>query len=184
MRIISGSKKGLRLKGPKGKETRPTEDRIKESLFNILFDIDRETLVLDLFAGSGSVGLEFLSRGAEKVYFVDRSKNSIECLYDNIRHTKSEEETVVLRNDFRKAIDYLSRKELIFDYIFIDPPYEKGLIKTSLEKISEKDILKEDGLIIIERESKLNLNDEIEGFIKVDERSYGAKTLAFYRYKQ
>lgn len=182
MRIISGSRKGLRLKGPKGNETRPTEDRIKESLFNILFDISSEDLVLDLFAGSGSVGLEFVSRGAKKVYFVDRSKNSIDCINDNIEHTKSKEESIVIKSDFDKAINLFSKKKIKFDYIFMDPPYEKGFILKGLKGISEKELLSDGGIIIVEHESKLELEEDLYDFKRVDQRNYGAKTLTFYRY--
>lgn len=182
MRIISGSKGGLRLKGPKGKETRPTEDRIKESLFNILSNIGGEDLVLDLFAGSGSIGLEFVSRGADRVYFVDKSKNSIDCINDNIDHTKSRDQSRVIRNDFSKALNFFSKKELVFDYIFMDPPYEKGLIVKALELIGEKELLDKEGLIIVEHESNLILDEQLYDFKKVDQRNYGAKTLTFYKY--
>ena len=141
MRIISGSRRGLRLKGPKGDQTRPTEDRIKESLFNILYNINGDHVILDLFGGSGSVGLEFLSRGAKKAYFIDKSNNSIACIRDNIAHTKFEDESVVIKNDFQRALKLLSKKKIKFDYIFIDPPYERGLISKALDIIGEEDIL-------------------------------------------
>jgi len=181
LRIIGGSRGGLRLKGPKGNQTRPTEDRIKESLFNILFDIGAGDLVLDLFAGSGSVGLEFISRGASKVYFVDRSKNSIDCINSNIEHTKSVDESVVIRKDYIKALNFFYKKEITFDYIFMDPPYEKGLIVKALEIISHRDLLKQEGVIIVEHESELELDKEIFDFELVDRRNYGAKTLSFYK---
>ncbi len=171
----------MRLKGPKGKETRPTEDRIKESLFNILYDIDGESIVLDLFSGSGSIGLEFLSRGAKKAYFVDISSNSIMAIRENIRHTKYEDRSIIIKNDFLKTIDYLNRKNILFDYIYIDPPYEKGLIVKALEKISNSNILNADGNIIIEHESELELEDEIFRFKKIKDRSYGTKTISFYK---
>ena len=123
MRVISGLKKGHKLKAPKGLEVRPTEDKIKESLFNILGNIDKDSLVLDLFGGSGSIGIEFLSRGARACYFVDISSNSISYIKDNLSHTGLNELANVIKSDSVKAIKQLSNRNLKFDYIYIDPPF-------------------------------------------------------------
>ncbi len=182
MRVISGIKKGYRLKAPKGKDTRPTEDRIKESLFNILRDIDEESIVLDLFAGSGSIGIEFLSRGVNKVYFIDRSYLSIKTIKENLQHTHLEDKAKVIKSDSIKIIESLGSQNIKFNYIFIDPPYEKNLIMISLEKICNEGLLKKNGIIILEHEKELILGDEVWDFKKIDYRNYGDKSLTFYTY--
>lgn len=184
MRVISGIKKGYKLKAPKGKDTRPTEDRIKESLFNILWNIDEESVVLDLFAGSGSIGIEFLSRGARKAYFIDKSYLSVKIIKENLKHTELEDRAEVIKNDSIKAIRLLGNKNIIFNYIFIDPPYREGLIMTALEEISNKKILKKQGLIIIEHEKELELEERVYDLKKVDCRNYGSKSVTFYTYNQ
>ena len=181
MRVISGLKKGFKIKAPKGKDTRPTEDRIKESLFNILRNIDSESIILDLFAGSGSIGIEFLSRGAKKAYFIDKSYLSIKTIKENLIHTNLEEKAEVIKNDSIKSIGLLGKKKIKFDYIFIDPPYGESLIMEALEKIWNEEILKEEGIIIVEHEANLELNDSAYNFIKLDYRNYGSKSLTFYK---
>ena len=157
MRVISGEKKGFKLKAPKGKYTRPTEDRIKESLFNILKTIDKNSLVLDLFAGSGSIGIEFLSRGARMAYFVDKSNLSIITIKDNLIHTNLYDKSKIIKNDSFKTIKFLGKEGMKFNYIFIDPPYEKNLIHKAIEYILEENILANGGLIIIEHENNLEI---------------------------
>src|SRR5699024_2858791 len=139
LRVISGDKKGFKLKAPKGKDTRPTEDRIKESLFNILGPIDENAIVLDLFSGSGSIGIEFLSRGAKSVYFVDSSNLSINIIKENLKHTDLNKRSKIIKGDSVKIVKFLDRKNLKFDYIYIDPPYEGSLIEKSMEAISKTD---------------------------------------------
>jgi 16S rRNA (guanine(966)-N(2))-methyltransferase RsmD len=182
LRVISGLKKGYRLKAPKGRDTRPTEDRIKESLFNILRNIDEKSIVLDLFAGSGSIGIEFLSRGAKKVYFIDKSYLSIKVIKENLQHTNLEDKAKVIKNDSIRSIESLGKENIKFNYIFIDPPYEQNLIIISLEKIWNERILDKGGIIIIEHEKELILQDEIHEFKKIDYRNYGSKSLTFYTY--
>lgn len=180
MRIISGTKKGYKLKGPKGKNTRPTEDRVKESLFNILGPIDEESIVLDLFAGSGSIGIEFLSRGAKKVYFIDKSYLSIKAIKENLAHIDLEESSKVIKNDAIRSIKLLGNEKIKFNYIFIDPPYGQDLIIEVLENVRSQDILSKGGIMIIEHEKTLGLEDEIYDFKKTDSRNYGDKSLSFY----
>ena len=152
MRVISGIKKGYKLKAPKGKDTRPTEDRIKESLFNILKGIDEESVVLDLFAGSGSIGIEFLSRGAKMVYFIDKSYLSIKIIKENLEHTGLEWKTKVIKGESIKSVGLLGGQSIKFDYIFIDPPYGNNLTINAIESIWNEDILDEGGIIIVEHE--------------------------------
>lgn len=180
MRVISGQKKGYRLKAPKSSNTRPTEDRIKESLFNILRNIHNENIVLDLFAGSGGIGIEFLSRGAKKAYFVDKSFVSIQCIKENLNHTEFVDKSEVIKSDVNKSIIVFSQKNIKFDYIFADPPYGQGLAFKTIENIYNNNIIKEEGIIIIEHEKELILEDRVGFLRKIDCRKYGSKSLSFY----
>lgn len=183
MRVISGEKKGFKLKSPKGINTRPTEDRIKESLFNILRDIHSQSIVLDLFAGSGGIGIEFLSRGAKKTFFVDKSYESIKCIKDNLIHTDCMGRSEIIKKDAFMAIKEFSKKNIKFDYIFADPPYERGLSLKVLQTIDSLDILRKEGLLIIEHEINLDLdNIPLVKLLKKDYRKYGSKAISIYTY--
>lgn len=182
MRVISGLRKGHRLIAPKGITVRPTEDKIKESLFNILGYIDEDSIVLDAFGGSGSIGIEFLSRGAKTSYFVDKYIESINTIKENLKHTKLLENSNILKSDIFVALKSFGVNKIKFDYIYLDPPYRKdNLIHKLLESISFEDVLQEDGMIIIEHESELDLENNISEFIKFDYRKYGSKSLSFYK---
>lgn len=182
MRVISGIRKGHKLKAPKGLDVRPTEDRIKESLFNMLKGINSESIVLDLFAGTGSIGIEFLSRGALKCYFVDLSPASLAVVKENLQHTKLEDLSVIVRKDAVLAIKDFNKSNTCFDFIYIDPPFRhEELMSNVLETIDEYSILADEGTIIIEHEKELELKDNLYGFIKINHRNYGSKTLTFYK---
>ena len=151
MRIITGKVKGLKLKAPSGFSTRPTSDRVKESVFNVLHgrvDFSEVESVLDVFAGTGSLGLEALSRGASSATFIDFA--TTEIISENICRAKFEKITTILRGDYQKMLRKISQQQKTFDLIFIDPPYKKNLAETTLELISELELLKSDGLIIVE----------------------------------
>lgn len=182
MRVISGISKGHKLKSPKGQNTRPTEDRIKESLFNILGSLKEDAVVLDLFAGSGAIGIEFLSRGANKVYFVDSSYDSIITVKENLKHTNFLEHSTVYKKDSISVVSFLKEKDLRFDYIYIDPPFEKhDLLFKVLDHIYRYQILHEDGIIMIEHEKKLELDKATINFEKTDFRNYGSKAITFLK---
>lgn len=182
MRVISGLRKGHKLKAPKGTDVRPTEGRVKESLFNILNKIDENAIVLDGFAGSGSIGIEFLSRGAKFAYFVDKSGESIKSIRENLKHTKFLDQSNVVKKDLLLVIKDLARDHIQFDYIYLDPPFrELNLINRVLQEICQYEILKQDGMIIIEHEKELSLEDKIGNFEKTDYRKYGSKSITYYR---
>ena len=181
MRVISGERKGHKLKAPKGREVRPTEDKIKESLFNILRPLIDEATVLDLFGGSGAIGIEFLSRGAKKAYFVDISSDSISVIRENLTHTKLIDRSNIITKDAIRALSYFKDNNLRFDYIYLDPPFkEHELLLKTLEIISNKALLSENGIIIVEHEKEFNLENEYYNLIRYDYRSYGSKSLSFY----
>ncbi len=184
LRVISGSARGHRLKAPKGDRVRPTEDRIKESLFNILGHIRSHTRVLDIFGGSGSIGIEFLSRGAKEAYIVDIDRDSIKAIRDNLEHTKLEDRAQVLNLDAFIALDRFESDDISFHYIYIDPPFNvDGIVDRVMESIDGKHILEDGGLIMIEHEKELLLEEKIYGFERVDSRKYGNKFIDFYKKK-
>ncbi len=147
MRVISGSARGKKLISVEGLDVRPTLDRVKESIFNMIaFDIPGAR-VLDLFCGSGALGIEALSRGAEKAVFVDKSEASLSCTKQNLKDTRLLERAEVIKSD---SIIFLKDTDEKFDIIFIDPPYKENLYSDVLFAILERNLLKEDGKIIIE----------------------------------
>ncbi len=149
MRIIAGTARRLPLKTVPGMETRPTTDRIKETLFNILQDDVPGCYFLDLFAGSGQIGLEAVSRGARYAVFVDNGKKAVACIEDNIKFTKFERETKVYPSDVLSALRAMEGKYQ-FDIIFMDPPYNKEIERDVLTYLENSSLLKEDTLIIVE----------------------------------
>ena len=155
MRIITGRAKGLRLRTPAGLSTRPTGDRVKESLFNILnglIDFAAVNAVLDIFAGTGALGLEAISRGATSATFIDSS--TTEIIRDNATRAKFLDDCKILRGDFAKILRGLSRQGAAFDLIFSDPPYGKGLAQASLNLVAELNLSTAGGLIIVEHGAK------------------------------
>lgn len=149
MRIISGSRRGLILETPDGLDTRPTSDRIKETLFNMIaFDIP-DCNFLDLFSGSGQMGIEALSRGAAKAVFIEKDKKALNSISNNLKKAKLTEEAVVYSEDVFSGLNRLKASEP-FDIIFMDPPYNKLIEKQVLEQLKDKSFVNEDTLIIVE----------------------------------
>ncbi len=182
MRIISGTARGTNLYTLEGETTRPTLDRVKEALFNIIQNDIREANVLDLFAGSGALGLEALSRGATKTVFCDTSKEAIKIINKNIEKTKFENNSIVLNEDYTKIVQNLKDK---FDLIFIDPPYKKDIAVDAVKKIIEQDLLTNNGIIILETD---NEQRELEQLKRIDVniydlRKYGRIKLIFLNRK-
>lgn len=149
MRIIAGTARSLPLKSVPGMETRPTTDRIKETLFNILQDDVPGSYFLDLFAGSGQIGLEALSRGARYAVFVDNGKKTAACIEDNIHFTKFDKETKLYPTDVLSALRAMEGKYQ-FDIVFMDPPYNQEIEKDVLRYLAASSLLKEDAMIIVE----------------------------------
>ncbi len=149
MRVIAGSAKSLQLVTPDGDQTRPTTDKIKETLFNMLNPYLADAVFLDLFAGSGSIGIEALSRGAREAVFVEKKPKAIACIKKNLAHTHLSERAQLLTCDVRKALQELNGK-MTFDIIFMDPPYADGAEKWVLEYLSDSSLLKPGGQIIVE----------------------------------
>lgn len=149
MRIISGCRKGHKLKAPEGLDTRPTTDRVKESIFNLI-QFCRPEAVLDLFAGSGALGIEALSRGAERAVLIDSDRKAIALIQENLKDARLDTFATVRMTD---ALSYLDTCGQTFDLIFLDPPYNKGWISPVLEKIAKRGILRPEGVIVCETEA-------------------------------
>ena len=173
MRVIAGSAKGHNLKTLDGQDVRPTLDRVKESVFSILYPYLEDAKVLDLFAGSGSLGIEALSRGAEICHFVDKSIKSIECVKFNLSHTKLTEKSII---HLKSAEDFLKTCHEKFDIIFLDPPYSKGIESEIFPHLTEK--LEDDGVILLETEIE---TPEYDGFYSVRRAKYGRVYITVYK---
>jgi 16S rRNA (guanine966-N2)-methyltransferase len=182
MRVISGVCKGRPLKAVQGMTTRPTTDKVKESLFNIIGPFFDGGNVLDLFSGSGSLGLEALSRGMEKGVFVEKDPKALQVIKGNIQACRMEEESEVLRSDALRSIKMLGGRGVRFDLIMMDPPYKiANSIPSILSEIEENQLLAEDGLIICEHGKELELPEQIGSFVKYRHEKYGITAISFFR---
>lgn len=184
MRIISGKARGTKLYTLDGTATRPTLDRVKESLFNIIQNDIEDSTVLDLFSGSGAIGLEFLSRGAKRAVLCDSSKDAIKIIKQNVQKTHFEEKVEVYNMEFTKLVERLQNQK--FDIIYIDPPYATDFIKISLEKIIEYELVNENAKIIVETDDETRILNQIEKMdVEItDKRKYGRATIIFLKYRK
>ena len=148
MGVIAGTARSLRLKAPEGLDTRPTTDRIKETLFNMLMPYLSGAVFVDLFAGSGGIGIEALSRGSHKAYFIENNQKAIECITDNVNHTHFDKQAVILKQDVYAALRGSIKEDA--DIIFMDPPYGQEYEKHALEILSTANYVTEDTLIVVE----------------------------------
>ena len=160
MRVIAGKVRRMTLVAPPGRDVRPTTDRVKETLFNILQNDLTDCTFLDLFSGSGGIGIEALSRGAKKAVFVDKNKDSVRCIEQNLSHTRLKEDAEVLPMDFLQAIRNLSKRNKLFDIVFMDPPYGCGMEKDVLDALANAEIIDKNTIIIVET----SLRTDIDGW--------------------
>ena len=180
VRVVSGICKGRPLKAVPGNTTRPTTDKVKEALFNMIGPYFEGGIGLDLFAGSGGLGLEALSRGMEKVIFIDREPKAIQVIHENIKACKFEENTEVYRNDADRALRALIKREICFDYIFLDPPYKKQQIVSLMEKMDKQDIVKSDGIVVCEHSFDVVLPEKVGRFTEIKHEQYGMIAVTIY----
>ena len=177
MRVITGTARGTNLKAPDGILTRPTADRVKQALFNIIqYDIAGEAL--DLFAGSGQLGIEALSRGATRAVFVDERAEALAVVRENLRRTHLTEKAEIVRGDY---LSYLSGCRKHFRLIFLDPPYAEKYLENAIKRISEIDILAEGGIIVSERPADKPLADDFPGLVRSKDYIYGKTAIALFR---
>jgi RNA methyltransferase, rsmD family len=179
VRVISGSARGLKLNTPGDDRVRPTTDRVKESMFNIVQDWVYDSQVLDLFAGSGALGIEALSRGASQAVFCDNSLDSIKIIKSNIEKARVADRSQIVSGDFKRCLRDMEAKNKSFDMIFVDPPYYKGLFEEVLDTIRSCKILKKDGIVIVEHDAKRPIG-QVEGLEVYKEKKYGITMLTFY----
>lgn len=183
MRVISGKSRGKKLISLEGDNTRPTLDRVKEAMFNkIQFDVQDAT-VLDLFAGTGALGVEALSRGAKEVVFCDKVPETIKVIKQNVTNTNNLDKSIIINKDYNQVLENMSKQNKKFDIVFLDPPYKTNLAIESLQKIIMSDLLTDDGIIIIETDD-IHKEQEILKIEKVeifDKRKYGTVWLIFIR---
>ena len=179
MRIISGTLRGKRLLSPKGQNTRPTADRLKETLFNIIQGRIYESKFLDIFSGTGSIGIEALSRGAEKVVFIDSSRECGELIKKNLAGTSVIGKADIIIADFEDALYKLGKKKDKFDIIFLDPPYHNEFTEKTINSVIENDLLEAGGIIISEQGSKNSVH-EFEELRIYDIREYKTAKFIFY----
>ena len=179
MRIISGTSKGRRLVTPRGQALRPTSDRVKESIFNILGGEVEGKSVLDLFAGTGSLGIEALSRGAKKVLFVEKSRQAIRLIQKNLLQCSMDGQSEILPKDVNRAIGILDQRGESFGLILMDPPYVKGLIQKTLLKMQRHKIHRDDSILVIEHDRREPLPKTIEGWNLIRERAIGDTIISF-----
>lgn len=179
MRVIAGIARGRTLAAPKGSETRPTADRVKENLFNILQPVVSGARVLDLFAGSGAIGIEALSRGAREVVFVEQSSAATAVIRENLRITQLYDRATVLPVSAERAIQRITRDGSVFDIIYMDPPYAGNALYDALCCLAQTRLLASDGVLAAELPARTE-PPEAEGFTLFDRRIYGCAQLAFY----
>lgn len=178
MRVISGTARGIKLKTPDGMLTRPTSDRVKEAVFSIIQFEVQGSRFLDLFGGSGQMGIEALSRGAKSAVIVDGRREACKLIQENLRLTKLADQAKVIQSDY---LGYLNRCTEQFDLIFLDPPYAEEFLENSLKKISEIDILSDRGIIICERPEEKLLDMEISGLVRGKDYRYGNTWITLFR---
>lgn len=178
MRVVAGKYKGLTLLSPKSKKSRPTDNKVKEAIFDMLYPIEENFLALDLFSGTGQMGIEFLSRGAKEVYFNEKNTSSFKILKENLAKLK-DENAVVSKKDFIKFLVDIGKEKVRFDYIFLDPPYDTDFIDKSLALISQCDLLAENGIIITESSEDNNFSEKYKLEL-IKEKIYGRKFVKFY----
>ena len=186
MRVISGVARGTKLNSIDSTDTRPTLDRVKEALFNIIQNIIDDSIVLDLFAGSGAIGIECISRGAKKAYFCEKSHEAVKMIRQNIEKTRFTDKSEILQQDYKKALKNYSVRNIKFDIVFLDPPYKNDIAVDAVQDIIELGLLEKNGVIIIETDEKQRELKELEKLqVEVyDLRKYGRVNLIFLNRKE
>ena len=180
MKVISGILKGRNIEGYNIDGTRPTMDRVKESLFAMIQDYIKDSTVLDLFAGSGQLGIEAISNGAKLCYFTDHNNEVIKVLNRNITNLNIKDKSKVILTDWKKFLNECGTKNIKFDLIFIDPPYDYDVYEKVIDKVSSLNLLNDNGLLILEHHN-LKLKEAYNNLILYKEKKYGNKSVNIYK---
>lgn len=184
MRVISGSARGRTLKAVPGMGTRPTTDKVKEALFSMIGPYFDGGTVLDLFAGTGGLGIEALSRGMDKAVFVDLEYKSIEVVRSNLKAAGLEDKAEVYKNDAERALKALAKRETAFDLVFLDPPYRLKHVDKLMETMDSLKLLKPEATIVVEYDSSFEYPDSFGPFKEVRKAKYGEAAVSIYNYEQ
>jgi 16S rRNA (guanine966-N2)-methyltransferase len=183
MRVIGGNAKGRRLRVPKGQTLRPTSDRVKEALFNILPHDLSGIKLLELFAGTGNVSIEAISRGAAEAILIDWSERSGKVIRENLRRLDFTDRATVRIAPVSRALRSLARQGESFDVIFLDPPYQRNWVKACLEAIARENLLRASGTLVVEHSAREQPEAEYGSLILKDQRKYGDTWLSFFEHK-
>jgi 16S rRNA (guanine966-N2)-methyltransferase len=181
LRVVAGIVKGHKLKTVKGMKTRPTSDMVKEALFNIIAGYVKEAEVLDIFAGTGSLGIEALSRGAKSAVFIDTDREAISVIRQNLESTRLANKAEIIKGDAFSVLDRLGSAQRKFDIILLDPPYHKNFVNETLKIVQKHGIIKPDGIIAVERDEHDSVNEAFGTLKLVRDQKYGGTVLSFYR---
>ncbi len=181
MRVVSGALKGRALKSVPGKTTRPTTDKVKEAIFNMIGPYFEGGLALDLFAGSGSLGIEALSRGIECSIFIDNDMKAIQTIRENLENLKLNDCSEVYRTSADQALKAVSKRGLKFRIIFLDPPYKKQKLESILKVIHEQSLLSTDGVVVCEHSYEVTLPDQVLSLAKTKSERYGITSVSLYQ---
>ncbi|WP_042471636.1 16S rRNA (guanine(966)-N(2))-methyltransferase RsmD [Bacillus ndiopicus] len=184
MRVVAGQRKGMPLKAIDGTTTRPTTDKVKESIFNIIGPFFDGGIALDLFAGSGGLGIEALSRGADKAIFIEKDGRAFQVLQENIKKCRYEHDTELFRTDAIRAVKGLLKREIVLDYIFVDPPYHKEAYYDLVEQLVENEKVALTGIIVCEHAKEVSLPKNYGAFQLTRQETYGAAVVSIYRCMQ
>lgn len=177
LRVIAGENKGRALKPVAGRLTRPTTDKVKETIFNMIGPFFEGGRVLDLYGGSGSLGLEALSRGADCAVFVDKAGPACRIIHENVKNCRYDERSVILQLDSGRALERLADEKKHFDYVFLDPPYAKQHLSNDMTMMLEKDLLSRDAVVVVEHENTVLLPERFDpNLIRWKYRTYQGKT--------
>lgn len=180
MRIVAGEYGGRKLKTLPGGNTRPTSDKVKGAIFNMIGPYFDGGVVLDLFSGSGSLAIEAVSRGCEEAYCIDKNFQAIQIIKENIEVTKEPKKFKVIKGEANRVIDQLSTKGQVFDYLFLDPPYAKQEICEQIIKVSERGLLSAHAIIVCEVDKAVELPDTIGEFTERRRQNYGGTTVVIF----
>ncbi|AZN40813.1 16S rRNA (guanine(966)-N(2))-methyltransferase RsmD [Paenibacillus albus] len=184
MRVIAGSAKGRSLKAVPGKNTRPTTDKVKEAIFSMIGPFFDGGLVLDLFAGTGGLGIESLSRGMDRGVFVDLDGGSIEVIKHNVQAARVAENAEIYRTEALRAVKALAKRGLQFELVFLDPPYRMKEMDALIVELAERGLLAPRAKIVVEHDAEHAYPESIEGFIQLKHSQYGDTAVTVYRYEQ
>jgi len=180
MRVISGTLKGRKIEGYNIDGTRPTMDRVKESMFATIQDYLNDSVCLDLFCGSGNLGIEAISNGSKLCYFVDNNIKAIKTVEENIKNLNIKDKSKLLNFDYKKSLKYFNENRITFDLIFVDPPYDYHVIEKIIKYVDEYNLLNDNGLLILEFE-KENLQEQYSNLKLIKSKKYSWKYVYIYK---